>query len=101
MPASSPAARSRATGPRCSCACTRTGGGAAGAGARGADPPPAAGGRAATTPAYLLIEGPYAYGHLKAETGVHRLVRISPYDSQKRRHTSFASIYASPEVDDS
>jgi peptide chain release factor 2 len=50
--------------------------------------------------AYILIEGPFAYGHLKAETGVHRLVRISPYDSQKRRHTSFASVYASPEIDD-
>jgi peptide chain release factor 2 len=51
--------------------------------------------------ANLLIKGPFAYGHLKAETGVHRLVRISPYDSQKRRHTSFASVFASPEVDDS
>jgi peptide chain release factor 2 len=50
--------------------------------------------------AYLLIEGPFAYGYLKAETGVHRLVRISPFDSQKRRHTSFASVYASPEVDE-
>lgn len=50
--------------------------------------------------ANLLIEGPFAYGHLKCETGVHRLVRISPFDSQKRRHTSFASVYASPEVDD-
>jgi peptide chain release factor 2 len=49
----------------------------------------------------LLIEGPFAYGHLKAETGVHRLVRISPFDSQKRRHTSFTAVYASPEVDDS
>lgn len=48
----------------------------------------------------LLIEGPYAYGHLKAESGVHRLVRISPFDSNARRHTSFASVFAWPEVDD-
>ena len=49
----------------------------------------------------LLVEGPFAYGHLKAETGVHRLVRISPFDSNARRHTSFASVSAWPEVDDS
>ena len=50
--------------------------------------------------ATLLVEGPYAYGHLKAESGVHRLVRISPFDSNARRHTSFASVYAWPEIDD-
>jgi peptide chain release factor 2 len=50
--------------------------------------------------ATLYIQGPYAYGHLKAESGVHRLVRISPFDSNARRHTSFASVYASPEIDD-
>lgn len=50
--------------------------------------------------ATLLIEGPYAYGYLKAESGVHRLVRISPFDSNARRHTSFASVYAWPEIDD-
>lgn len=50
--------------------------------------------------ATLLIEGPYAYGYLKAESGVHRLVRISPYDANARRHTSFASVFAWPEVDD-
>ena len=49
----------------------------------------------------FLIEGEYAYGYLKAETGVHRLVRISPFDSNARRHTSFASVYCWPEVDDS
>lgn len=48
----------------------------------------------------LFIEGEYAYGYLKAENGVHRLVRISPFDANKRRHTSFASVYASPEVDE-
>ncbi len=50
--------------------------------------------------ATLLIQGPYAYGHLKAESGVHRLVRISPYDSNARRHTSFASVFVWAEVDD-
>jgi peptide chain release factor 2 len=50
--------------------------------------------------ATLLIQGPYAYGNLKAEAGVHRLVRISPFDSNARRHTSFASVYAWPEMDD-
>lgn len=50
--------------------------------------------------ATLEFEGPLAYGFLKSETGVHRLVRISPFDSGGRRHTSFASVYAYPEVDD-
>ena len=48
----------------------------------------------------LEIRGDYAYGYLKAETGVHRLVRISPYDQQARRHTSFASVFVHPVVDD-
>jgi len=48
----------------------------------------------------LEFEGDYAYGYLKAESGVHRLVRISPFDSQKRRHTSFASVFVSPVIDD-
>ncbi|PRY88472.1 peptide chain release factor 2 [Mongoliibacter ruber] len=48
----------------------------------------------------LEFEGPLAYGFLKSETGVHRLVRISPFDSNGRRHTSFASVYAYPVVDD-
>jgi peptide chain release factor 2 len=47
------------------------------------------------------ISGDYAYGYLKGESGVHRLVRISPFDSNARRHTSFASVYIFPEVDDS
>lgn len=49
----------------------------------------------------LEIQGDYAFGYLQGENGVHRLVRISPYDSNKRRHTSFASVYAYPVVDDS
>ena len=50
--------------------------------------------------ATLLVKGPYAYGNLRSENGVHRLVRISPFDSQSRRHTSFASAHIYPEVDD-
>jgi len=48
----------------------------------------------------LDVVGDYAYGYLKAEAGVHRLVRISPFDANKRRHTSFASVFVLPEIDD-
>ena len=50
--------------------------------------------------ATIRIEGPYAFGWLRTETGVHRLVRKSPFDSGNRRHTSFASVFVSPEVDE-
>jgi len=50
--------------------------------------------------ASIEVKGPYAYGYLKAEAGVHRLVRISPFDANKRRHTSFASVFVYPEVTD-
>jgi peptide chain release factor 2 len=50
--------------------------------------------------ATIEIEGPFAYGLLKAESGVHRLVRISPFDANARRHTSFASVYVYPLIDD-
>ena len=49
----------------------------------------------------LYIEGEWAYGTLRTETGIHRLVRKSPFDSNARRHTSFTSVYVYPEVDDS
>jgi len=51
--------------------------------------------------ASIKVSGEYAYGHLRTETGVHRLVRKSPFDSGNRRHTSFASVFVYPEVDDS
>ena len=50
--------------------------------------------------ATLYIRGPNAFGYLKAENGIHRLVRISPFDSNKRRHTSFAAVHVSPEISD-
>ncbi len=48
----------------------------------------------------FTVDGDYAYGYLKAEAGIHRLVRISPFDANSRRHTSFASVFVYPEVDD-
>ncbi len=50
--------------------------------------------------ASLKVSGPYAYGHLRTENGIHRLVRKSPFDSNARRHTSFASVFVYPEVDE-
>lgn len=60
-----------------------------------------AGEEAGIKSATIKVTGPNAFGWLKTETGVHRLVRISPYDSAGRRHTSFSSIYVYPEIDDS
>lgn len=59
-----------------------------------------AGEEAGIKSATFSIEGPYAYGYLKSESGVHRLVRISPFDAGKRRHTSFASVFIYPEIED-
>ncbi len=50
--------------------------------------------------ATIVVRGDFAFGYMKVETGVHRLVRISPFDAQKRRHTSFASVYVYPEADE-
>ncbi|MCB9759366.1 MAG: peptide chain release factor 2 [Alphaproteobacteria bacterium] len=60
-------------------------------------PHPEAGIKSAT----IEVDGPYAYGYLRAEIGVHRLVRISPFDASARRHTAFASVAAYPDIDDS
>ena len=59
-----------------------------------------AGDEAGVKSATFSVSGEYAYGHLKAEAGIHRLVRISPFDSNARRHTSFASVYAFPEIEE-
>jgi peptide chain release factor 2 len=59
-----------------------------------------AGDEAGLKSATFNVSGEYAYGHLKAEAGIHRLVRISPFDSNARRHTSFASMYAFPEIEE-
>lgn len=59
-----------------------------------------AGDEAGIKGATVSVSGDYAYGYLKAENGIHRLVRISPFDASARRHTSFASVFAFPEVDD-
>jgi peptide chain release factor 2 len=59
-----------------------------------------AGDEAGLKSATFSVTGEYAYGHLKAEVGIHRLVRISPFDSNARRHTSFASLYAFPEIEE-
>ena len=58
------------------------------------------GDEAGTRSVTLMVQGEFAYGYLKAEKGVHRLVRISPFDANKRRHTSFAAVDVVPEIDD-
>ena len=58
------------------------------------------GDEAGTKSVTFTVEGKYAYGYLRSETGIHRLVRISPFDAGGRRHTSFASVFVYPEVED-
>ena len=96
MPA--PAAPRRRTGPRCCCACMSAGPRRTATRSSGSRRAPA---RApASNRRRCRINGPDAYGWLKTESGVHRLVRISPFDSNARRHTSFASVWVYPVVDD-
>jgi len=59
-----------------------------------------AGEEAGIKSATVMVRGDYAYGYLKSEHGVHRLVRISPFDAAKRRHTSFSSVFVFPQIDD-
>ena len=59
-----------------------------------------AGEEAGLSPVTFLVEGEFAFGYLSSEIGVHRLVRISPYDAAARRHTSFASVFVTPEVEE-
>ena len=89
-----PAGPSRRTGPRCCCGCTCGGPSASGLDVEVDETLP--GDEAGIKSATFIVHGPYAYGLLSAERGVHRLVRISPFDAQKRRHTSFANLDVIP-----
>ena len=96
MPA--PAAPTARTGPRCCCACTCAGPSARGFKAELLEATP--GEEAGLKSATFTLVGENAYGIMQAEKGVHRLVRLSPFDSAHRRHTSFAQVEVSPLVDD-
>ncbi len=93
-----PAAPRRRTGPRCCCACTRAGRRRTATSIQLMES--SEGEQAGIKSATLQVTGPNAYGWLKTEAGVHRLVRISPFDSAARRQTSFASVWVYPVVDD-
>ncbi len=96
MPA--PAAPKARTGRRCSSACISAG--RRGATTRSRSSASTYGEEAGIKSATILVKGANAYGWLKTESGVHRLVRISPFDSNARRHTSFASVWVYPAIDD-
>ena len=93
-----PAAPRAATGRACCCACTCAG--ASGANSTSRCIEETAGDEAGIKSATIMVKGHNAHGWLKTESGVHRLVRISPFDSNARRHTSFASVWVYPVVDD-
>ena len=93
-----PAGPRRPTGPRCSCACSS--GGPSGTGFSTEVLDQTEGEQTGLKSVTFDVDGRRAYGWLRAERGVHRLVRISPYDSQKRRQTTFALIEVMPEVED-
>ena len=92
------AAPTRRTGPRCCCACTCAG--PSGAASRSSSSRRQPGEEAGIKSATFIARGENAYGLFSAENGVHRLVRISPFDAQSRRHTSFAGVEVAPLVDD-
>ena len=93
------AERNLAIGPTCSCGCINAGSSAADYKSQTIDIQ--TGEEVGIKSATLLVTGEYAYGYLNTERGVHRLVRISPFDANKRRHTSFASVDVVPEIADS
>ncbi len=92
------AAPTARTGRRCSCACTCAG--ASGAASSATSSTSRRGRRRGSRAPPCMVQGEYAYGYLAAEAGVHRLVRICPFDSNARRQTSFASVFAWPEIDE-
>ena len=92
------AAPRRSTGPRCCCACTPAGARRTATRSRRSTIRRAT--RWASSRAPLEFEGEYAYGYLKSENGVHRMVRLSPFNANNKRQTTFASVFVSPAMDD-
>ena len=92
------AASTRRTGRRCSCACTCAG--ASGAATRPRSSTSKKATRPASTASAFTVAGDHAFGYLRSEIGVHRLVRISPFDANARRQTAFAAVEVTPDIDD-